>query len=256
MFGPKKKRRTPKNGFTDESLNKETPKGEIVFKISFFISVIAILFFGGKALIGYTKSEIKKNENVETNLVVVPDVIGLDIDNAKEFLSALKINTQIQYSDNEFFDIDAVIKMSLDPGTQIEKGSTIILYVAKKDNIKKVEAGKHYFDNIFTEKLPVRKNEIIVKNIYIKDNYAIFVLNNDSEKALHSMKFTVGYIDENGEKFLNKPSLHIGLQVEPFRDFKIKQVLKNPKIKGITIEKIDTIKQETVDKVKQESGKE
>lgn len=242
------KKRRLKGEFTDDSLNKKTDLGEKIFKLSFFIAIIAILFFSGKAIVGYTRNEIKKSENIDTGLVSVPNIIGLDIENAKEMLSQIDIKTQIQYSDNDFFDIDAVMKMSVDPGKIIERGSTVIVYVAKKDNIEAVKSGSHYYKDIYTEELPVRKNQVVVKKIFVEDNQAVFIMNNDSNSTLNAIKLTVGYIDASGDKFLNKPTIVNDINVEPFKDFKIKQTLKNPKIKGLTIETIETVKEKQAEK--------
>lgn len=244
MFKNRDKKRV-KDGFTDEKLNiPENNKSDSFFKISLLIIICTVIFFCVKLIITYSKNEINKHENMQSNLIMIPNIIGLDIDNAKEILNSLSIKNQIEYSKNDFFDIDSVMKMSLDPGTKIEKGSTIILYVCKNNAIKPVEKGSNYFKDLYTEDMPVRKNEIIVKNIYVEDNELIAVLNNDSDKILESLRFTVGYVNQEGTKFLNKPSMHININIKPYEDFKIKQKLKNPSIKGITIEKIDTFKKE------------
>lgn len=241
-FYKKNKNRKTKNGFTDEKLNKKNKKSESIFKISFVIVLLAVLFFGGKALIAYSKHEIRKSEEVESTKVVVPDIIGLDVDNAKEILNTLDINTQEQYSDNDFFDIDAVIKMSIDPGTTLEKGSTIMLYVCQKPHMEKASVSDTSGINI--EGLPIRKNEVIVKNGSIDGTDLVLTLNNDSDQIIDSMKFTSGYVDGTGDKFLNKSSLHLNLNIEPFKDFKIRQKIKNPNISSITVEKIDLIKKD------------
>lgn len=251
MLNKKRDQKRAKNGFTDESLNKKAPLGERLFRLSFLIAIVAILFVSVKFLISYTKDEIQKNENTETNLVVIPDIIGLDVDNAKEILSLLDIKTQIEYSENDFFDLDAVLKMSVDPGAYIEKGSTIVLYLCKKSDIDIVKNPNEYFKDIYVEELPIRKNGIIVKNIFIEKGNIVFVLNNDSEDVVQSLKLTSGYIDATGDKFLNKPSLHLNINIEPYKDFKVKQVLKNPKIKGLTIEKLDVLRKPMV---KEEEG--
>lgn len=228
-----------KSGFADPSKNKENKFSQKILALSLLILLLFGVFMITKTVVKYAKKEISKEQTVEANLVSIPDLNGIDVESANEILHSLGIKTQIRQSYNDFFDIDAVIKMSVDPGNLIKKGSTIILYVCKPDNIEAVQPGSHYFDNVYIENVPIRKNGISVDKIEFNDNIMVVTLTNKTNSNISSLLFTVGYIDSIGDKFLNKSSIHLGLNIKPHESFTLQQKTKNPKIKGVSVEKID-----------------
>ena len=226
-----------------DNLKKEGKKINPKIKTALFIAIpilaiclIATIF---KDNIINTIITIQDDKTINSTQVMMPDVTGLDEDIAIQKLHDKGINTTIEYMYNKFFDNGTVIKCSIDPDNPVEKGSVIKVYVCKDTSVSEIVEGSNCFKNVILPETPTKKSLITLTNIQIDDIYLITKFRNDSSRTISSIKYTLGLIDEDGEKILNRDYVISNINLEPFDTVTDKIKLENPRIKEITLEYIE-----------------
>ena len=98
--------------------------------ICIILIVLAVKIFGGKKDEGnkpsgpiITTEEIKE----EAEKVTMPDVKGMNVDDARNTLTGLGILTEVAYEESDSVAEGVVISTDVSVGAQIEKGSTVTL---------------------------------------------------------------------------------------------------------------------------------
>ncbi len=102
--------------------------------ICLIIIVLALKIFGGFGNNSHMESPINPSEEMNTSEEVeyreMPDVKGINVEDAKKTLHALGFKTQIIYQESETIDKDVVIKADVEKETKLPVGSQVILTVS------------------------------------------------------------------------------------------------------------------------------
>ena len=183
--------------------------------------------------------EIKNNTYIDSEYVMMPAITGYEEKEAIEILKKHNLKTEIEYMYNKYFDNGTVIKCSVDADNPVIKGSTIKVYICKDENLEEVPKGENYFADIRLPDCPISKNSIILTSVKLNDVYLTLNFKNNSSKTISSIRYTLGYSDYAGIKFVNRSYTIEDLNLQPQETISDKIELTNSKINGITLEYIE-----------------
>ena len=97
--------------------------------ICIILIVLAVKIFGGKKNEGNNHSGpiITTEETKEAEKVIMPDVKGMNVDDARNTLTGLGILTEVVYEESDSVAEGVVISTDVSVGAQIDKGSKVTL---------------------------------------------------------------------------------------------------------------------------------
>lgn len=102
--------------------------------ICVIIIILALKIFGGVNSSEGLKSPIITEEETssasETEYVDMPDVVGVNVEDARKALTSFGLIANIEYEESETIDEDVVMKSNVEAGTPVEIGSKITLTVS------------------------------------------------------------------------------------------------------------------------------
>lgn len=135
------------------------------------------------------------SDGPEIKYVIVPNVIGENIDKARNELTALGLNVEAKYEYNENVDKDIIIWQDLTAGSEVEENTTINLTVSNgpEDTGEPNDSGNEGTDleeiinNNLSIILPKDKSEVEVKIYRIQDGEREVIYNevhSTSEEAI------------------------------------------------------------------------
>lgn len=212
-----------KEGVIENKKENEAKKEKLeinpVIQISLFVAIpvifiLVILAIFKEPIKEYIK-EVQNDTVIDSKFVMMPDVTGYSEDVALELLKREGIKWHIEYMYNKYFDNGTVIKCSVDADNPVERGATIKVYICKDEALSDVPKGKDYFKNIELPTCPISKNSIILTNVELDDVYLNLTFKNNSSKKIIKMKYTLGYTDITGTKFVNRSFLVENLEALP-----------------------------------------
>ena len=209
-------------------------KAFLVFSIPIFCLLIVVV-----SMKDYLIEQINRvidDTYIESNLVMMPDVTGMEKEQALETLKNLGIRTETEYMYNQYFDHNTIIKCSVDPDNPVEKGSTIRVYICKDPNVTEIPKNEDFFKDIYLPQCPISKNAIVLTSVKLNDVYLTINFKNNSSKRITTLKYTLGFYDEAGNKLVNRTYTIENLTLNPQEGISDKIELKNANIKEITFE--------------------
>lgn len=102
--------------------------------ICIIIIVLALKIFGGSGNSGNQEGPIHTTEQTESTVSVeyvnMPDVKGINVEDAKKALITLGLMPEVVYEESDTIDADVVISAGADEGTPLEVGSKVTLTVS------------------------------------------------------------------------------------------------------------------------------
>ncbi|MBO4981423.1 MAG: Stk1 family PASTA domain-containing Ser/Thr kinase [Lachnospiraceae bacterium] len=99
--------------------------------IVIIIVILAIKLIGGRSESQVPDSPIiTGEEQTENTYVDMPNIIGINVDDARNSLASLGIWAEVVYEESETIDEGLVISAGVSAGTKIEMGSTVTLNVS------------------------------------------------------------------------------------------------------------------------------
>lgn len=104
---------------------------KIVFGIITFALIIGLSLWGFTVIIGFLSGDTDK-DNVNagnSNVVVMMDLKGKTEDEAKKTLEDNHLKTEVRYASDGSVPAGAVAKQSVEAGKEIEKGTTVTIFV-------------------------------------------------------------------------------------------------------------------------------
>jgi len=140
------------------------------------------------------------SDGPEIEYVVVPNVIGENIDKAKSILTSLGLVVEAKYEFNENLDKDLIIWQSLTANTEVEKGTTINLTVSKgseeienpnTNNNSTADAEEDLITNNLSIILPKDRDEVEVTIYRIQDNEREVIYNKTHSTSEESISILV-----------------------------------------------------------------
>lgn len=129
----KEQERNPKKE-KNKNKDKEKTKKTINYKIIVLVIAIIIVISLGSILIiknFSTKKEEKTEQTPSIIKIVVPNVIDMDRETATNVLQQIGFNVEIEEIENQEIQSGNVITQSIEKNTEVEKGTTIKIQVAK-----------------------------------------------------------------------------------------------------------------------------
>lgn len=128
---PQKKKKKP---VYDEPEDEEDSRGEKITTILVIVAAILIgiivIYFVGRA-VGVFGGETAAEETVVSEAIAMPNVVGINVDEAKKQLIDIGITPQIEYETTTQYAENIVISASVEVGEELEAGSVVVLTVAQ-----------------------------------------------------------------------------------------------------------------------------
>jgi serine/threonine-protein kinase len=99
--------------------------------ICIIVIILAIKVFGGRgddsdSSSGPIISE-EEEESSEETMVPMPDIVGKNVEDARNMLAELGIRTEVNYEESDTVEAGIVISADVETGTEIVAGSTVVL---------------------------------------------------------------------------------------------------------------------------------
>ncbi len=94
------------------------------------IIILAVKLFENNNLPGNEGPIIGEESSGESDTVEMPNVKGMNLEDAKNTLNSLGILPEVEYQESDTIDEGLVISTSINVGEAVEKGSTVTLYVS------------------------------------------------------------------------------------------------------------------------------
>jgi serine/threonine-protein kinase len=98
--------------------------------ILIIIIILAVKLLGGNDSYGNEGPILSEESTGEAELVDMPDVLGMNLEDARNTLSGLGILTAVEYEESDTIDEGVVISADAEAGSSIETGSTVTLVVS------------------------------------------------------------------------------------------------------------------------------
>ena len=117
--------------FDDGSYDPAREKKITVLSIIAAILIgLLIIFLAASRLGLFGNDTTSASSESATTETVMPAVIGKDIDTARQALTDLGVTTEVTYSESSEYDEGIVMASSVDEGTAIESGQSVVLTVS------------------------------------------------------------------------------------------------------------------------------
>ncbi|MDE7114571.1 MAG: Stk1 family PASTA domain-containing Ser/Thr kinase [Acetatifactor sp.] len=94
------------------------------------IIILAIKLFENNGAPGSEGPIIGEESTEETDTVDMPNVKGMNLEDARNTLTSIGILTEVEYQESDTIDEGVVISTSVNAGEKVETGSTVTLYVS------------------------------------------------------------------------------------------------------------------------------
>ncbi|MDE7269043.1 MAG: Stk1 family PASTA domain-containing Ser/Thr kinase [Acetatifactor sp.] len=94
------------------------------------IIILAIKLFENNGTPGSEGPIIGEESTEETDTVDMPNVKGMNLEDARNTLTSIGILTEVEYQESDTIDEGVVISTSVNAGEAVETGSTVTLYVS------------------------------------------------------------------------------------------------------------------------------
>lgn len=94
------------------------------------IIILAVKLFENNGAPGNEGPIIGEESTEETETVDMPNVKGMNLDDAKNTLSSMGILSEVEYQESDTIDEGLVISTSVNAGEAVETGSTVTLFVS------------------------------------------------------------------------------------------------------------------------------
>jgi serine/threonine-protein kinase len=98
--------------------------------ILIIIIILAVKLLGGNGSGSGDGPILSEESSGEADTVVMPDVTGMNLEDAKNTLSGLGLLTSVEYEESDTIDEGVVIRTDVEIGDDVEQGSTVTLVVS------------------------------------------------------------------------------------------------------------------------------
>ncbi len=236
---------------TKESLKKEdkeekeiNPKIKLAVKIIFpILIIISLLIIFNKPIKDFIIA-VENDNYIDKNYVMMPSITGKEESEALFTLEEAGIKYKVVYMYNKYFDNGTVIKSSVDPSNPVKNGSEIIVYVCKDNSLQEVIEGVDFFESIELPDCPETRRTITLIDVELDDIYVNLKFQNNAKGPISSIKYSLGFFDENGNKLTNREEVISDMKLLPGEAVTDRIKLTNPNIKKITFETATYLKYE------------
>ena len=195
------------------------------------LAVVSSIFLLKNTINDYVET-VKSDNGMQADQRVMVNIIGFDIDSAKQELKNNEINfTIVPIVDN--YNIPGnVVKCDREVGEYININDTIKVYVC--DNGILETDIDHKVD---TEETPFTKNNIAVLGFSTTGNDFNIIIQNNNEVVIDSIAYTITYIDKNGNKIGDKTFKEFDIIIQPGEKYVLTNSIKNNDAYSLKINK-------------------
>ncbi|WP_245739858.1 Stk1 family PASTA domain-containing Ser/Thr kinase [Thermoflavimicrobium dichotomicum] len=146
---------------------------KLLFGLFTFAVIIFLAFYGFTKIWGWmgdknNSSSDGSSQNLSGDMVTIPDVKGMEKDEAKAELEKLGLKVKSRMKKSDEVKPDSVLKTDPAIGEKVKKGSTVTIFV----NIDGVKVGDYrgHFEQSATRPIPKKGNGYDIRIIYCASN--------------------------------------------------------------------------------------
>lgn len=230
-----RKAKAPKENNQSQTKFKKYKDNKILLKKVLIgiivLAVVSSIFLLKNTINDYIET-VKSDNGMQADERVMVNIIGFDIDSAKQELKNNEINfTIVPIVDN--YNIPGnVVKCDREVGEYININDTIKVYVC--DNGILETDIDHKVD---TEETPFTKNNIDVLGFSTTGNDFNIIIQNNNEVVIDSIAYTITYIDKNGNKIGDKTFKEFDIIIQPGEKYVLTNSIKNNDAYSLKINK-------------------
>lgn len=230
-----RKAKAPKENNQSQTKFKKYKDNKILLKKVLIgiivLAVVSFIFLLKNTINDYVET-VKSDNGMQADERVMVNIIGFDIDSAKQELKNNEINfTIVPIVDN--YNIPGnVVKCDREVGEYININDTIKVYVC--DNGILETDIDHKVD---TEETPFTKNNIDVLGFSTTGNDFNIIIQNNNEVVIDSIAYTITYIDKNGNKIGDKTFKEFDIIIQPGEKYVLTNSIKNNDAYSLKINK-------------------
>lgn len=230
-----RKAKAPKENNQSQTKFKKYKDNKILLKKVLIgiivLAVVSSIFLLKNTINDYVET-VKSDNGMQADERVMVNIIGFDIDSAKQELKNNEINfTIVPIVDN--YNIPGnVVKCDREVGEYININDTIKVYVC--DNGILETDIDHKVD---TEETPFTKNNIDVLGFSTTGNDFNIIIQNNNEVVIDSIAYTITYIDKNGNKIGDKTFKEFDIIIQPGEKYVLTNSIKNNDAYSLKINK-------------------
>ena len=230
-----RKAKAPKENNQSQTKFKKYKDNKILLKKVLIgiivLAVVSSIFLLKNTINDYVET-VKSDNGMQADERVMVNIIGFDIDSAKQELKNNEINfTIVPIVDN--YNIPGnVVKCDREVGEYININDTIKVYVC--DNGILETDIDHKVD---TEDTPFTKNNIDVLGFSTTGNDFNIIIQNNNEVVIDSIAYTITYIDKNGNKIGDKTFKEFDIIIQPGEKYVLTNSIKNNDAYSLKINK-------------------
>ncbi len=159
----------------------DLPKGTIIDQIP----------LAGKELVANSKINLVVSQGLKRSSVLLPNIVDLTLDEAREKLTSIKIDIgKISYINDINFEDGKINKQSVIAGSEVEEGSSVDIIITK-NNIEENPDENALIPKVFVIPLNFEEEKNIVKIETIIDGKSEIVYEEEHYKSEGSVRVTV-----------------------------------------------------------------
>lgn len=98
--------------------------------IIIIIVILAVKLFGNDSSAQKEGPILSEESSVEEDLVVMPNVTGINLEDARNTLTSMGLLVEVEYQESATIDVGVVISTNVDSGSSVKTGSVVVLQVS------------------------------------------------------------------------------------------------------------------------------
>lgn len=102
----------------------------VILLLLLVLGVVGFLFFRNSLPEGFLGTPTTEEETAEDNRVLMPNVVGMSLKEAKETIAPFQLALKLEYEASKE-PLDSILKQSIEEGSEIQDGMTVTLTVAQ-----------------------------------------------------------------------------------------------------------------------------
>lgn len=94
------------------------------------IVILAVKLFGNDSSEGKESPILSEESSVEEDMVVMPNVTGINLEDARNTLTSMGLLVEVEYQESATIDVGVVISTNVESGSSVRAGSVVVLQVS------------------------------------------------------------------------------------------------------------------------------
>lgn len=94
------------------------------------IVILAVKLFGNDSSEGKDSPILSEESSVEEDMVVMPNVTGINLEDARNTLTTMGLLVEVEYQESATIDVGVVISTNVESGSSVRAGSVVVLQVS------------------------------------------------------------------------------------------------------------------------------